>query len=91
MFTPPCCPFVDCSAHTRPSPRLFKKEGSYAPRCRSHRVPRFRCHSCERRFSRQSFRADRGQKKPHLNAAFLQLMVNCVGQRQAARILRVAR
>jgi hypothetical protein len=54
-------------------------------------VPRFRCRRCRRRFSRQSFRADRGHKKPHLNAPFLDLMVACVGLRQAARVLHVAR
>jgi hypothetical protein len=59
--------------------------------CRSHAVPRFRCRLCGRGFSRQTFRADRRQKKPFLNAACLDLMVACVGLRQAARVLRVAR
>jgi IS1 family transposase len=54
-------------------------------------VPRFRCRLCGRGFSRQTFRADRGQKKPFINAACLDLMVACVGLRQAARVLRVAR
>ncbi|MGH9750680.1 MAG: hypothetical protein ACRD6R_12245, partial [Candidatus Polarisedimenticolia bacterium] len=54
-------------------------------------VQRFRCRSCRRRFSRQSFRADRRQKKPHLNAPFLRLMTACVALRQAARVLGVAR
>jgi len=59
--------------------------------CRSHAVPRFRCRLCGRGFSRQTFRADRRQKKPFINAACLDLMVACVGLRQAARVLRVAR
>jgi hypothetical protein len=54
-------------------------------------VPRFRCRGCGRSFSRQSFRADYGHKKPYLNASFLRLMVSCVGLRQAARFLQVAR
>jgi hypothetical protein len=54
-------------------------------------VARFRCRHCGRTFSRQSFRADRYHKKPYLNAAFLRLMVSCVGLRQAARVLQVAR
>jgi len=54
-------------------------------------VARFRCRVCGRGFSRQTFRADRRQKKPFLNAACLDLMVACVGLRQAARVLRVAR
>jgi hypothetical protein len=54
-------------------------------------VPRFRCRHCRRTFSRQSFRADWGHKKPYLNPAFLRLMVSCVGLRQTARVLQVAR
>src|SRR5262245_41631109 len=91
MFTPPCCPNVDCAAHLEPSAFVFKRDGRYQPRCRAHPVQRFRCLSCRRRFSRQSFRADRGHKKPHLNAPFLRLMVACVALRQAARVLGVAR
>jgi hypothetical protein len=67
------------------------RDGFYHPLCRSHAVPRFRCRFCGRRFSRQTFRADRRQKKPSINAACLDLMVACVGLRQAARVLRVAR
>jgi hypothetical protein len=67
------------------------RDGFYRPLCRSHPVPRFRCRLCGRGFSRQTFRADRRQKKPFINAACLDLMVACVGLRQAARVLRVAR
>ena len=91
MFVPPFCPYLSCSFHREPVPRFFLRKGSYHPRCRNHPVPRFRCRSCGRSFSRQSFRADYRQKKPHLNAPFLHLMVSCVGLRQAARCLRVAR
>ena len=91
MFVPSRCPYPDCTAHTRPHRAFFTRAGTYQPRCRPHAVPRFRCRLCRRRFSRQSFRADRGHKKPHLNAPFLRLMVACVGLRQAARVLGVAR
>lgn len=91
MFTPGHCPYPECSAYIRSTPGFFTRSGRYRPRCRSHPVPRFRCRHCGRRFSRQSFRADRGHKKPYLNARFLELMVACVGQRQMARVLRVAR
>ena len=67
------------------------RHGFYVPHCRHYPVPRFRCRACRRTFSRQSFRADYLQKKPYLNATFLHLMVACVGQRQCARALRVAR
>lgn len=91
MFTPPCCPHPNCPAHSRPEPHFFVRDGHYRVRCRSHPVPRFWCRLCGRGFSRQIFRADYRQKKPHLNAPLLHLMVSCVGQRQAARVLGVAR
>jgi len=91
VFVPPRCPYTDCHYHPKPGPRFFLRHGTYRARCRSHPVPRFRCRACRRSFSRQSFRADRHQKKPHINAPFLRLMVSCVGLRQAARALLVAR
>jgi transposase-like protein len=91
LFVPPFCPYPDCPCHPQPLPRFFRRKGFYHPRCRSHPIPRFRCRACGRSFSRQTFRADYRQKKPHINAAFLHLMVSCVGLRQASRCLRVAR
>src|SRR5258705_511489 len=91
MFTPFRCPNPVCRAHRNPVPRFFLRNGFYRPLCRSHPVPRFRCRLCARGFSRQTFRADRGQKKPSINAACLDLTVARVGQPQAARVLRFAR
>jgi len=91
VFLPPRCPNRACRSHREPAPCFFIRDGVYHARCRSHPVPRFRCRLCVRCFSRQTFRADRRQKKPHINAICLDLMVACVGLRQAARILRVAR
>lgn len=91
MFVPPRCPYPACSTPLDPAAPFFHRDGLYHPRCRAHPVQRFRCRVCRRRFSRQSFRADRNQKKPHLNAAFLRLMLACVALRQAARVLGVAR
>jgi transposase-like protein len=91
MFVPTRCPFASCVAHLDPVGRFCRRDGRYQPRCRPHPVQRFRCRLCGRRFSRQTFRADRDQKKPHLNAPFLRLMLACVGLRQSARVLGVAR
>ncbi len=91
MFEPPRCPRPACAYHARPVGRFYLRKGFYHPRCRSHPVARFRCRGCGGGFSRQTFRADYRHKKPHINARFLDLMVACVGQRQAARVLRVAR
>ena len=91
MFRPPCCPYPDCRFHLLPRGDFCIRDGRYFPLCRSHPVQRFRCRRCERSFSRQTFRADYRQKKPHINAPFLRLMVSCVGQRQAAQVLQIAR
>ena len=91
MFIPPRCPYVACAAHLRPAAGFCYSDGRYHPRCRPHPVQRYRCRLCRRRFSRQTFRADRNQKKPHLNEPFLRLMLACVALRQAARVLGVAR
>jgi len=91
MFEPTRCPHPACFHHTRPAGRFYVRKGFYHPQCRPHPVARFRCRGCGRGFSRQTFRADYRHKKPHINAAFFGLMVSCVGQRQAARQLRVAR
>jgi transposase-like protein len=91
MFRPPRCPSTTCPFHAHPQPRFWASDGGYHPKCRNHPVPRFRCRRCGIRFSRQTFRADYRQKKPHLNAPLLRLLVSCVGQRQAAKVLDVAR
>jgi len=91
VFVPPRCPSACCLFHDHPPRNFFVRDGGYRAKCRNQPVPRFRCRGCRKRFSRQTFRADRRQKKPHLNAAFFHLMVSCVGQRQAARCLKVAR
>jgi hypothetical protein len=91
MFDAPRCPYPTCRFHLRPQPGFCVRIGHYRPLCRPHPVPRFRCRACRRTFSRQTFRADYRQKKPHLNARFLDLMIRCVGQRPAAQSLGVAR
>jgi len=91
MFEPCRCPNTSCRYHRTPVAGFCVHKGFYQPRCRHYPVPRFRCRGCRRSFSRQTFRADYRQKKPYLNATFLDLMVSCVGLRPAARVLRVAR
>jgi len=91
MFQPRRCPRRSCRYHARPVAGFYQRKGFYHPRCRSHPVARFRCRGCGGGFSRQTFRADYRHKKPHINARFLELMVACVGQRQCARVLHVAR
>ena len=87
MFVPPRCPNPLCPAHTEPKPGFCKRAGSYHPKCRPHPVQRYRCKSCRRSFSRQTFRLDYRDHKPYLNAEVVSRLASGVGLRQTAREL----
>ena len=87
MFVPPFCPYPRCSQHRTPAPRFFHHHGCYHPRCRPRPVPRYRCTTCRRTFSRQTFRADYRDHRPDLNPRLFQLLASGLGLRQSARLL----
>jgi transposase-like protein len=87
MFQPPRCPNRSCSQHRAPQPRFFIRKGFYRALCRSHPVPRFRCRSCQRGFSRQTFRQDYRDHRPALNVPLFLSLASGVGLRQSARNL----
>ena len=87
MFHPPCCPYTGCSEHRAPRARFYRRNGYYHPGCRPHPVPRFICLSCRRGFSRQTFRADFRDHRPHLNPQLFRLLCSGVGLRQSSRLL----
>ena len=91
MFKPPFCPWRPCAFHRDPPPGFCTSYGSYKPKCRSHPVPRFRCKGCERTFSRQTFRADYYDHKPHLNAKLFDYLSSGVGLRQSSRKIHLSR
>lgn len=91
MFTPPRCPYRKCIQHLQPQSKFFDKHGSYIAKCRPRPVPRFRCRSCKRTFSRQTFRADFRDHRPHLNRRLLGLLTSGVGLRQTSRVLGLSR
>lgn len=86
-FEPPRCPYPVCPRHLAPAPDFFVRRGWYRVRCRVERVPRFRCKSCRRTFSRQTFRHDYRDKRPQTNAPLFCLLISSVSLRQAARIV----
>ena len=87
MFHPPCCPNKRCPKHRFPTPNFYHRRGFYRARCRPHPIARFRCRTCRRGFSRQTFRADYRDHKPHLNAQLFKYLASGVGLRQSARNL----
>ena len=94
MFLPPRCPVPHCPAHSDPHAferGFYSRHGSYQPKCRPHRVPRFKCKQCGKTFSRQTFRADYCDNKPFLNATLFKLLASGLGLRQSARIMGLSR
>ncbi len=91
MFQPPRCPNRDCPQFTAPKPRFYTRQGSYHPKCRAHPVPRFRCRTCGRGFSRQTFRADYRDHKPHVNAQVVKQLTHGMGFRGTARLVGLSR
>ena len=90
MFHPPRCPNRHCPRHTDPGSRFFIKKGSYHPLCRAHPVPRFKCRTCARGFSRQTFRADYRDHRPGLNTPLFLFLATGLGLRQTARNLKLS-
>jgi len=87
-FKPPRCPNADCPRHTDPQPRFYRRRGSYWPKCRAAPIPRYHCKSCNRSFSRQTFRHDYRDHRPELNESLFLLLSSGVGLRQCSRLLR---
>ena len=91
MFQPPRCPNPGCAEHHSPRSRFFRRNGRYHPKCRAHAVPRFLCRSCGRGFSRQTFRMDYRDHRPHLNTLLFGYLTSGIGLRQSARLLGLSR
>ena len=90
MFQPPRCPYRSCSRHLEARPDAFVPHGQYHPKCRPHPVPRFRCRTCRRTFSRQTFRMDYRDHRPDLNARLFRYLSSGLGLRQSSRNLRLS-
>ena len=91
MFQPPRCPHRDCPQHAAPGAHFYTRHGSYIAKIRPRPIPRFRCRTCQRSFSRQTFRHDYRDHKPHLNVRVIQELTSGVGYRQTARIVGLTR
>ncbi len=91
MFEPPRCPYAACPRHADPGSDFYTRHGSYTARVHTFPVPRFRCRSCRRTFSRQTFRLSYRDRKPHLNAEVLEALTRGDWLRRTARHLALTR
>jgi len=90
-FAPPHCPWRECPGHVDRRRFHYRRVGSYRRACDPRRkVPRFRCKSCRRTFSRQSFACDYYLKRPELLAPVAAGLVAGSAHRQLARSLGCA-
>ena len=91
MFEPPRCPYAACPRHADPGPDFYVRHGSYTARVHTFPVPRFRCRTCRRTFSRQTFRLSYRDRKPHLNAVVVKALVRGNWFREVAREVSMTR
>ena len=91
MFKPPYCTYRNCRASDPAKPFPYNNFGRYRRKCDGRWIPRFRCHSCRRTFSKQTFKANFRHHIPFLNYRLARLLASKVTRRQAARMLGVNR
>jgi len=91
-FRPPHCPRTDCPDHRYQGPGYrAARDGSYRRACDPlRRIPRFRCPTCKRGFSRQSFATSYYLKRPELLHPVAGLLIAGSAHRQIARHLGCA-
>lgn len=85
-FKPPFCPWRACPSHARNSFRTVRF-GTYRRKCDRRTIPRFRCKTCDRLFSQQTFACTYYLKKPKLLPRIAAGLVACDASRQTARSL----
>ena len=92
-FVPAHCPWPACPEHQRDE-RSFKfrfhRHGWYRRATAPRRIPRFRCLTCERTFSRQTFSTTYYAKRPKLLSWVATLLQGSSCHRQIARTLGCA-
>lgn len=90
-FRPPHCPWKDCVDHLTRGRYLAARKGSYRRIRDPHRaIPRFRCPTCGRTFSREAFATSYYLKRPELLLPVANLLVSGCAHRQIARHLGCA-
>jgi transposase-like protein len=89
-FSPPHCPWPECPDHTS-GHRSFQRNGWYKTLAHPSRIPRFRCKTCQRTCSRQTFSASYYLKRRDLPVAIASGLVACSAHRQIARSCHCAK
>ena len=89
-WQPPFCPNEKCKFHNQLMKQWrYKEFGKYYRESDNRKVQRYRCLSCERTFSTQTFSTTYWQKEPDIDAEIFTKTVNGMGNRQIARELNI--
>ena len=83
-FRPAFCPRFGCPSRSG-APFCYRRRGSFQRLCDRRVVPRFRCLTCDRGFSEQTFRVNYRLKRPQLLPRFFLDRISKVTHRQSAR------
>lgn len=89
-FRPPFCPNEECRFHLESRGWKLKKAGFYSRSHPPRRVQRYRCLTCGRYFSFQTFQSTYWLKRPDLLVPTFFRTLSCSGFRQIARELGCA-
>lgn len=89
-FVPPHCPREDCPSNAGREFR-FVRYGWHERRHAPFLVQRFRCETCKRTFSTQTFRYSYFEKRPDLDRLILNSGRSCSGNRQIATMLECSK
>ena len=88
---PPFCPNPGCRFHRRDHHLWrFVRIGFYSRKIPPHRIQRYRCDTCRRRFSDQTFDPTYWLHRPGLLLPVFHRLLGCSGFRQIAREFRVS-
>ena len=85
LFRPPHCPHASCDFHVDPQGWRYKRAGFYRRATPPFRVQRYRCSTCKRAFSSQTFSPTYWLHRPELLEAVFHGEVSGSGHRQIAR------
>ncbi len=86
QFLPRACPRKGCPSHSG-EPFRFQRKGTFSRKVDLRSVQRFRCLTCSRGFSSQTFRVDYRIHHPWLPLCVFQGLVSKTSLRQTARNL----
>ena len=89
-FVPPHCPNPDCRHHADPEGWRYGPFGWFERKAKPRRIRRFRCRTCRRTFSTQTFDPTYYLKRPELQAPLFEGLVACSGFRQLGRSLKAS-